>query len=748
MHTGHLDRIFVLLATAAAFLTTTMHVASAADETPPSFSTPGTSGAPVIPERASGPTEDPVAEDRGDLEDLDLASLLENVVVTATKSELKEDDAPAITTVISREEIRRWGYQSVAEVLGHVAGVYIIDDHSIANMGIRGVSGGLRSESGLVKVMIDGRSVAFRSSAGNWIGPELVPLSAIQQIEIIRGPASALYGADAFLGVVNIVTRHPDQVEGGEIGFSGNSQGGSVGLGQDLTAAGTVGNWQFLASYRASQEDRSGLILPRSSPAPTLPSYAPSDRVAHGLTLGSQVALGTLSYRMGQRASVSLTGYFSGIDRGAEFADWAQLTHNQDDQGRSNGTLVSLRHGFVNLGVDWRPRSVLDLSLTSSLFAGGPTDRDRIETGSDVFYVRRDFGYRGFDVEAEARWRPVKTVTALLGAGTISDEEKRPVIYHVTKTTLGDLGPGDQQQVSGAMGRIILWNPGVHGSIWLTPWQGLNLIAGARYDYHNIYGGRPSARLGGVVALSSRLHFKLLYGSAFKAPSPQLLWGSPLAVGDITGNSQLKPSYVHTVEGQLVYRPTAFFVVTTGLAYSYLIDQAEFAPVGVNQVARNISQVESVSWESELKLDWRKKVAAYANLSLTRANHRLENPGYVATLTKYPNNAYPLAVARAGTSAAVPRLPLRISVEGSYVSARSSSGANTLDAGRVYYLAPYFLLGASVRTTNLEFFSQRETSVALTVRNLLGAYIVDPGFAGVDYPQVGRTVTLQVVQQL
>lgn len=747
MHSGYDERI-VSLAVAAAFLTTTIRLASASDEGPPSFSIPAPPTASVVPESGSGPAEDPITENRGDLEDLDLASLLENVVVTATKTELKEDDAPAITTVISREEIRRWGYQSVAEVLEHVAGVYVIDDHSIPNLGIRGVSGGLRSESGLVKVMIDGRSVAFRSSAGNWIGPELVPLSAIQQIEIIRGPASALYGADAFLGVVNIVTRRPDQVEGGEIGFSGNSQGASVGLGQDLTVAGTAGNWQFLASYRASQEDRSGLVLPRSSPAPSLPSYAPADRVAHGLTLGSQVALGTLSHSLGNRATLSLTGYFSGIDRGAEFADWAQLTHNQDDQGRSHGTVISLRQGFANLGLDWRPASGLDVSLNSTLFMGGPTTRDRIETGSDVFYVRRDFGYRGFDVEGEARWRPVKTVTALLGAGAVSDDEKLPAIYHVNNTTLGDLHPGDQQLVSGAVGRINLWNPGVHGSVWFAPWQRVNLIAGARYDYHNIYGGKPSARLGGVVALSSRLHFKLLYGSAFKAPSPQLLWGSPLAVGDISGNNQLKPSYVHTVEGQLVYRPSPFLVVTTGLAYSYLIDQAEFAPEGVNQVARNISQVESVSWESELKLDWRKKLSGYANLSLTRANRRLDDPGYVATLTRYPNNAYPLAVARAGTSAALPRLPLRVSVEGSYVSARSSSGANTLDAGHLYYLDPYFVLGASVRTTSLEFFSQRETSAVLTVRNLLGARIADPGFAGVDYPQVGRTLTLQIVQQL
>ena len=152
-------------------------------------------------------TEVLTALDGQDLSALDLEALLENVVVAATKSQVKEDQAPAITTVIGRDEIQRWGYRSVEEVLHHVAGVYVIDDHIIPNLGVRGISGGLRSESGLVKVMIDGHSVAFRSTAGNWLGPELVPMSIVQQIEVIRGPASALYGADAFLGVINIVTQ-------------------------------------------------------------------------------------------------------------------------------------------------------------------------------------------------------------------------------------------------------------------------------------------------------------------------------------------------------------------------------------------------------------------------------------------------------------------------------------------------------------------------------------------------------------
>src|SRR4029453_15348628 len=101
-----------------------------------------------------------------------------------------------------------WGFRSIAEGLSHLLGFYVIDDHTLPNLAVRGSSGGLSSESSIVKVLINGHSVAFSSTGGNWLGPELIPLSSIERVEIIRGPASALYGADAFPGALNIPTPH------------------------------------------------------------------------------------------------------------------------------------------------------------------------------------------------------------------------------------------------------------------------------------------------------------------------------------------------------------------------------------------------------------------------------------------------------------------------------------------------------------------------------------------------------------
>ncbi|HYP89305.1 MAG TPA: TonB-dependent receptor plug domain-containing protein, partial [Polyangiaceae bacterium] len=131
------------------------------------------------------------------VEDLDLVKLLNVEVSTATKTAESLDEAPAVITVVTRADIIRWGYQSVAEVLQHTVGFYLTDDHILPNAAVRGMTGGLGAESGMMKVMIDGRSVAYRTTSGNWLGVELVPLESVAQIEIIRGPVSALYGADA-----------------------------------------------------------------------------------------------------------------------------------------------------------------------------------------------------------------------------------------------------------------------------------------------------------------------------------------------------------------------------------------------------------------------------------------------------------------------------------------------------------------------------------------------------------------------
>lgn len=682
------------------------------------------------------------------LANMELEDILEQVVVTAAKEVQRVQDAPAIVSVITREEIERWGYRSVAEVLSHVVGFYVLDDHVIPNVAVRGVSAGLRGESSILKVMVNGHSVAFRPTSGNWLGPELIPLTVVERLEIIRGPASALYGADAFLGVVNIITRSPDKLNGGAMSTTVMASGDKPGVGHDMTLGTKRGGTSMLAAARLHYEDRSGLTLPDTSPAPRLPSYN-QDRQAHGLTQYSGSAFGLLGHEVGAH-SITVTSYASLLDRGAEFADWQQLAHGADTQGRLNENRISLAHGFLDVRYEGRFTSDLEFSADLLGFMGGPTPRDRIEVGSDLYSVRRKFLSRGVDVDLTLRWRPVRTLTLLAGLTNTTDLEDRPRNELVLKADRNkDQRAGSVVGSTPASVSVALTNTGAQlQTIWSPFPERLTLTTGLRYDHHTIYGSQFSVRVASVFKPTRVLALKLFYGSAFKAPSTLLLYGTPLNVGDITGNPDLKPSHMHTVEALVAYQLDRWVSWSTGILYNALLNKAEFVPQGVNLVARNIATVVTYGVESQLDFTFREWVRAYVNLGFNRTQRRVDAGGYQTRLVGMENVLSPSLVANGGMELSMPHTPLRAGAEVTAVSSRRASEANILDNGGSYELGPFARVGGHVALVGLKLLPNRDTDVNLVVRNLLDDNTPDPGVSRVDYPPQRRTVMLVVHQNL
>src|SRR5512145_795474 len=81
------------------------------------------------------------------VDELDLVKLLNVQVSTATKTSESMDEAPAVITVVTRDDIHRWGYRNVGEVLSHCVGFFAVDDHVQPNVAVRGMTGGLGAES-------------------------------------------------------------------------------------------------------------------------------------------------------------------------------------------------------------------------------------------------------------------------------------------------------------------------------------------------------------------------------------------------------------------------------------------------------------------------------------------------------------------------------------------------------------------------------------------------------------------------
>ena len=132
------------------------------------------------------------------------SATLEPVVVTAARAAQPIADALADVTVIGADEILRSGVQSLAELLQRQPGVEIVQ-----NGGPGSVSGALLrgANRGQTLVLIDGLRAGSSSAGSTTL--EAIPLDQIDRIEILRGPASSLYGADAIGGVIQVFTKRP-----------------------------------------------------------------------------------------------------------------------------------------------------------------------------------------------------------------------------------------------------------------------------------------------------------------------------------------------------------------------------------------------------------------------------------------------------------------------------------------------------------------------------------------------------------
>lgn len=192
---------------------------------------------PLPPVDGASPTPAPAAED--------LAMPYEETVVAASRRAQSTLEAPNATTIITGDELRLSGLTSLPEVLRRVPGAEVmtmgIASH---NLSFRGFN---QRISNKVLVLVDGRP-EYQDFLGVtlWAGMP-VGLDEIERIEVIRGPGSALYGANAMLGVVNIITRAPGS--GAQSEMTGRVGTGNTAAGSVVASGGTAVKYRASAGY-------------------------------------------------------------------------------------------------------------------------------------------------------------------------------------------------------------------------------------------------------------------------------------------------------------------------------------------------------------------------------------------------------------------------------------------------------------------------------------------------------------------
>ena len=128
------------------------------------------------------------------------------IVEAASKYKQKITEAPASVTIIGADEVKKYGYRTLADILRSAPGLYVSYDRNYSFLGVRGFS--LGDYNNRVLLLVDGHRLNNSLSDSAFIGTEFpLDVDLIERVEIIRGPGSSLYGNNAFFGVINVITR-------------------------------------------------------------------------------------------------------------------------------------------------------------------------------------------------------------------------------------------------------------------------------------------------------------------------------------------------------------------------------------------------------------------------------------------------------------------------------------------------------------------------------------------------------------
>jgi outer membrane receptor protein involved in Fe transport len=154
-----------------------------------------------------------------DLMSMSVEELLDIQIVAASKTPQALSQAPASTSVITRDEIQRFGYRTLGEALRRVIGFYHSSDRLYDYLGIRGYARPGDYNTRML-LLVDGHRYNEPIYDYAPIGEDFdLDVEAVERIEIVKGPGSALWGSNALLAVINVVTRKGADVEGGRAGL-------------------------------------------------------------------------------------------------------------------------------------------------------------------------------------------------------------------------------------------------------------------------------------------------------------------------------------------------------------------------------------------------------------------------------------------------------------------------------------------------------------------------------------------------
>lgn len=562
----------------------------------------------------------------------------EEFISIATGTQQAIEKAPAVASVITAEQIRQSGARNLIDALKMVPGLNI--SRSSQAMGPKFNFRGITSTFGpQTLVMLNGVPTKSVMRGDNHVVWGEFPINSISRVEIIRGPGSALYGADAFAGVINIITHTAEELQQSEVGVgigSYSAQNGWFKSGFEKEALKVGVSMEYLRS------DGSDKII-------EVDAQTPLDALAEQLFGLAPVSQAPGSTNLGFTAfDAFLNAEYHGFDFGISFQDRSDVGTGQgisealDPNGKfgSKKLMVDLKHETARMSNEWKISSHfnyyrssqeveenLNLLPPGTLFGAFPDGiigNPGWKEDTTTFEIRADY----------AGWADHHVT---IGAGyTIQD------LYEVTesKNFLPDLTPHPDGLVDVSDTDDVFISEYDRNNEYILVqdiWQiapDWELTTGLRYDDFSDFGSTVNPRLALVWSSSLKSTTKFLYGRAFRAPSfaEILTENNPVALG----NPDVQPETIDSLEIAYSYRHNDKHTTSVNIFHYKIEDFITFVPdeFAPTATAQNVGERTGYGLEAETGFELHSDVSFKASYSYVKAEDDLVNDD----VGDYPNH--------------------------------------------------------------------------------------------------------------
>jgi len=564
-------------------------------------------------------------------------------VEIATQTAVPLEKAPAVASLITAEDIKAMGALTIEEVLESVPGLHtsLSTITSDTVYSIRGIKTGLTPQ---VLIMLNGHRISSDVLTGTLPYLAKINIQNISRIEVIRGPGSAVYGADAYSGVINIITKSAKELDGLTVGMRGGSNktkniwgqyGGDIGKGWNLALNFEYAQQNADKSQKVSSDQQTQLDpianqfgYPNASLAPGYLNYRykstsynlhlTNNNWKVGLDGWNQRDNGTGSgnaQALDYDGHVDIDQYLFSLEYGNKswIENW-EFTGKFSYQYIDNQYQLNLypSGAVVPIGSDGNIFTApsTDFTYFPDGVIGNPGRKSKIPT-LDLTFLYTGLNYHTLRFNMGMKKEILKAnATQNFGPGVI---DNNPSIVDGKLTDITNtpyIYVSDEKRTIKHISIQDIWELNVD---W-------TLTAGIRHDEYSDFGNTTNPRLALVWSTTDELITKFMYGSAFRAPAFVELYMQNNPIG--IGNKNLRPEKTDTYELSFLWQPLTSFSTNISLYHYKTHDMIDFIANGQGaSITQNYKSLYGKGFEFEF--DW--SINKYWELNANYVYQRTKN---------------------------------------------------------------------------------------------------------------------------